>query len=261
MDLMRARVALRERPLLDVLDLAFRFCAAHTGVYAKVSCAVVLPALALSWVAARAAGWWAGWTTVVVLSAFAGAPFVALASRLVFADDVRACEAVVLALRAVPRLVGARAVQMLALAASALLSGLPWLWAGTTMLFVVEVSVLEQASVGASLGRAHRIASAHFGTALLAMILLGLAPLAAAMLFDVAGRELLQGLLEVKAPQSMFVDGGSSLALLGWWMALPLAATARFFVYLDIRTRAEGWDIQTRFAAIAARAESAGASP
>ena len=35
MDLMRARVALRERPLLDVLDLAVRFCAAHAGAYAK----------------------------------------------------------------------------------------------------------------------------------------------------------------------------------------------------------------------------------
>jgi hypothetical protein len=260
MDLMRARVALRERPLLDVLDLAFRFCAAHLGAYSKVSCAVVVPGFLFSWAVARAGGWWMAWTTVVVLSSFAGAPFVALASRLVFADDVRAREALALALRAVPRLAGARFVQLLALAASTLLSGLPWLWAGTAMLFVVEVSVLEQAGVGASLGRAQRIANAQFSTALLAMILLGLAPLATAMLFDVAGRELLQGLLEVKAPRSMFADGGSALALLGWWLALPLAATARFFVYLDIRTRAEGWDIQTRFAAIATRAESAGAA-
>ena len=51
----------------------------------------------------------------------------------------------------------------------------------------------------------------------------------------------------------MFREGGSWLALAGWWSALPLLATARFFVYLDIRTRSEGWDIQTRFAAIAAR--------
>ena len=35
MDLMRARVALRERALLDVLDLAIRFCAAHAGPYAE----------------------------------------------------------------------------------------------------------------------------------------------------------------------------------------------------------------------------------
>lgn len=59
----------------------------------------------------------------------------------------------------------------------------------------------------------------------------------------------------------MFVDGGSALALLGWWLSVPFVATARFFVYLDIRTRSEGWDIQTRFAGIAARAAAAGATP
>ncbi len=260
MDLMRARVALRERPLLDVLDLAIRFCAAHVRDYAKLSCVVVVPALALSWVAARAFGWWLAWTTTVVLTAFAGAPFVALASRLVFADEVRVRDALSQALRAVPRLAAARMLQLVGLAISLLLSGLPWLWVGSSTLFVAEVSVLENAGVGASLGRAQRIANTNFGIALLAMVLLGLAPLAAAMLFDAAGRELLEGTLEVKAPTSMFVDGGSVLALLGWWSSLPFVTTARFFVYLDIRTRSEGWDIQTRFAGIAARAIAAGAT-
>jgi hypothetical protein len=35
---------------------------------------------------------------------------------------------------------------------------------------------------------------------------------------------------------------------------IPYVATARFLAYLDLRTRSEGWDIQTRFAAIALRA-------
>jgi hypothetical protein len=258
MDLMRARVALRERPLLDVLDLALRFCAAHWTAYAKVSCAVITPAFALSWAVARAGGWWLGWLSVVVMTAFAGAPFVALASRLVFADEVTVRESLGIALRATPRLAGVRFIQLLGLGASLLLLGLPWLWAGTSLLFVVEVIVLEQTSVGASLGRAQRIANAHFGTALLTMVLLALAPAGVAALTDVAGRELLQEMLEVRSPRSMFADGGSSLALLGWWLSLPVLATARFFVYLDIRTRTEGWDIQTRFAAIATRAAAAG---
>ena len=76
------------------------------------------------------------------------------------------------------------------------------------------------------------------------------------MLADVAGREILKSVLEMKPPPSMFREGGSWLALLGWWATLPLLQTARFFVYLDVRTRTEGWDIQTRFAAIAARAEA-----
>jgi hypothetical protein len=257
MDLMRARVALRERPLLDVLDLAVRFCAARAADYARVSCAVVVPAFALSWAAARAGGWWLGWSAVVVMTSFASAPFVALASRLVFADEVTVREALAIALRTVPRLAGVRLLQLLAFGASLLLLGLPWLWAGTSMMFVLEVIVLEQAGVVASLGRAQRIANAHFGTALVAMVLLSLAPAGAAVLADVAGRELLQ-MLEVRSPPSMFTAGGSTLALLGWWLSLPLVATARFFVYLDIRTRTEGWDIQTRFAAIATRVTAAG---
>ena len=39
-----------------------------------------------------------------------------------------------------------------------------------------------------------------------------------------------------------------------------MRATTRFFVYLDVRTRAEGWDIQTRFAALARRDAEAGAT-
>jgi hypothetical protein len=253
MDLMRTRVALRERALLDVLDLAIRFCAAHAGAYARLSLAVLLPAFVASFALARAGGWWLGWAAVLTITAFVDVPFVALASRLVFADEVRIRAALSVALRATPRLLGVRVVQLLALAGSVLLSGLPWLWVGTIQLFVVEVILLEQAKVVAALGRAQRIANAHFGAALMATILLLAAPWASAALTDLAGRELLQAVLEVKPPPSMFAEGGSWLALLGWWAALPLLATARFFVYLDVRTRTEGWDIQTRFAAIAAR--------
>jgi hypothetical protein len=255
MDLMRARVALRERPLLDVLDLAVRFCAAHARAYAKMALAVIVPAFGASWAAGRLVGWWMGWTVAVVLSAFAGAPFIALASRLVFAESVGTREALRVALRALPGLVAVRLLQLMALAASLFALGLPWFWLGTILLFVVEVAVLEQTGVGAVLGRTQRIAHANFMSAAFTMILGASAPIGAAMLADVAGREVLASVLEIKPPPSMFHEGGSWLALLGWWATLPLLETARFFVYLDIRTRTEGWDIQTRFAAISAREE------
>jgi hypothetical protein len=256
MDLMRARVALRERPLLDILDLAVRFCTAHAGAYARLSLAVLVPAFAVSFAAGRFGGWWLGWSVTVVLTAFAGAPFVVLASRLVFADAVRTREALGGGLRALPGLIGIRLLQAMALGASLLMAGLPWLWLGTILVFVVEVHVLEQGGAGGALGRSQRIANAHFSHAVLAMLLLAIAPPCAAMLADVAGREVLTSVLEIKPPPSMFREGGSWLALAGWWATLPLLQTARFFVYLDIRTRTEGWDIQTRFAAIAARAEA-----
>ena len=123
---MRARVALRERALLDVLDLAVRFCAAHARPYGKLALAVLAPAWVASWVIAQAGGWWLGWTAVLALSAFADAPFVALASRLVFEDDVRVADVLGASLRAAPRLAIARAAQAMALIASALVFGLPW---------------------------------------------------------------------------------------------------------------------------------------
>ncbi len=255
MNLIRSRVALRERALLDVLDLALLFCATHARAYARLSSIVLVPAFAMSCVAAWAGGWWLGWATTVVLTAFAGAPFVALASRLVFADDASVGEAIGVALHELPGLAAVRALQAVWLGLSLFLLGLPWLWMGTILLFVVEVLLLErQGGVGAALGRAHRIARARFGPALAAMLLFAAAPIAAAIVVDIAGRELLGGLLQIAPPPSMFHEGGSWLALAGWWATVPLMSTARFLLYLDIRTRSEGWDIQTRFAAIAARA-------
>ncbi len=199
----RARVALRERPLIDVVDLAIRFCASH-------------------------------------------------ASRLVFSDDARARDALRASRRALPGIALARTVQLLALLACSLLGGLPWLWAGPRLFFVIEVLVLERPGAVASLARAARLAKARFGEALSALLLFLLARLACAIFADLAGREVLVELLEVRPPPSAFVAGGSWLALAGWWSAVPLVASARFLVYLDVRTRTEGWDIQTRFAAIAA---------
>jgi hypothetical protein len=257
MDLMRARVMLRERSLLDVFDLAVRFCVVHARDYAKMSLAVLVPGFLVSLGAAHLGGYALAWPISIAVSTFATAPFVALASRLVFADSVGTREALGLSLRAIPTLIVVRLLQLLILSASMLMALLPWIWLGSILLFVVEVVVLEQASIGTSFGRAQRIASSHMGTATVAMLLLLVAPAAAALLADAAGREVLQTVLEIKAPPSMWHAGGNWLALAGFWGTLPLLTTARFFVYLDIRTRTEGWDIQTRFAGIAAREEGA----
>ena len=268
MDLMRARVALRERPLLDVLDLAIRFCAAHARrLREAVAGRRSSPrfAVSLGGGATSAAGGSAGrrrWSS----PSFAGAPFVALASRLVFADAVRHARGA--RHRAARRSRGSSAsasCSSLALGASAASSlGLPWFWLGHAS---CSSSSRSSSSSRRGVGAHARARAAprqrplrRRGPARCSCC--SWRPIGAAMLADVAGREILQGLLEVKPPPSMFHAGGSWLALAGWWaVAAAAGQTARFFVYLDIRTRTEGWDIQTRFAAIAARAEaeSAGA--
>jgi hypothetical protein len=260
MDLVRARIALRERPLLDVLDLAVRFWVANVGAYTRLSLVTIVPAFAASWAAARAGGWLIGWAVAVALAALADAPFVALASRLVFEDEARVRDVLSATARVMPRLAAARCAQGLALALSAVFLGLPWIWLGSVLLFVPEVIVLERAPLTAAWRRASGVASARLGVATAAMLLLSGLVVGGALLADVAGRELLDSVLEIRPPPSIFQDGGSVLALFGFWCVVPMRATTRFFVYLDVRTRAEGWDIQTRFAALARRDAEAGAA-
>jgi hypothetical protein len=252
-DLIRARVALRERPLIDVVDLSVRFCVANAGPYAKLSFAAIAPAFAVSWTAAKLGGWALGWLVALALAGVVEAPFVVLASRLVFSGEARLRDAARVAAQAVPRLLVARLAQGIAFLVSLLLAGLPWLWLGPLFLFVPEVVLLERSSLGASWGRVPRLAHAQLGVATATVLLFAALTAGGVFLADAAGREVLEGLLQIRPPPPLTRDGGSILALLGFWAVLPIRATTRFFVYLDVRTRTEGWDIQTRFAALAAR--------
>jgi hypothetical protein len=259
-DLMQARVAFRERSLLDVVDLAVRFLAANAKPYALLAASTIVPAFAVCWGVARAAGWIFGWIAALVLASLVDASFVELASKLVFSQRASVRDAIRTTAALLPRLLLVRALQGVGLAFSLVLGGVPWLWLGSIFLFLPEVVVLERSKVAAACGRAPGLAMVRLGAVTAAVILLSVLPVGAALVADVAGREILETLLEIRPPKSMFTEGGSALALLGFWLALPLRATARFFVYLDVRTRIEGWDIQTRFAALAARAAAATAA-
>jgi hypothetical protein len=253
MNVLAARVTLRDRTLLDVFDLALRFVAAHGGAYAKTSACVSVPAFTVSWLAAREWGWGWGWTIAVCLASLAQAPFVALASRLVFEDEVPTRSALGAALRALPRLVGARVLEAIGVSAGALFFFFPAVWIATLFCFSTEVIVLEGASVTTALSRGQRLGSGWFGDVFLAMLLSWLFYALAIWLGDLGGRAVLEELLQIRLPSGEDAPG-PPLGLFGFWLAVPVLTTARFFVYLNLRTRREGWDIQTRFAAIAARA-------
>ena len=254
MNLHHARVALRERSLVDVLDLAIRFCVTHAGAYARMSLVMIAPAFATTWSVAQAHGWWVAWPLAVLLASLIDGCFVALASRLVF-GHARVRDALRATATVLHHLVAVRLVQGIALLASLSLLGMPWLWLGAVLLFMPEVVVLERATLLEVWVRSFVVAHSGLGIAASARFLLSGLVGASVLFADMAGREL-QGILEIRPDPSILEKGGSTLALLGFWAVLPLVATTRFFVYLDVRTRAEGWDIQTRFAALVARTDS-----
>jgi hypothetical protein len=254
-DLSRARVVLRQRSTLDVLDLTLRFVVANAGAYAKMTAIAIVPAGLISWWLAATWGWAWGWTNTVLLALLMEAPFTVLASRLVFESDVRLTDVLLTSLRALPRLFVLRLVQIFVVGVGVMLFIVPGLWLAIVLMFVVEAAILERASITAAISRSRRLATHRSGEAISVGALLLLLHAGATYLGDDVGRFAIGSLFQFREPEPLWTAGGSPLALLGFWLFLPYAATARFFAYLDLRTRSEGWDIQTQFAAIALRAE------
>lgn len=252
---MRARVAFRDRVFIDVLDLAMRFITVHARLYARVALVVLVPAVAITYAVASLAGWVAGWVVAFVLAFAAQVPFTVLASRVVFQEQVRAREVLRGALGDLPRILVMRVLWTGAIALSGLLLIAPAGWVATVFGFTSEVMLLERAPIGQAFMRSNRVASSSLPDAMLGLLLGVSVPLIGLLLAEVGGRQLISDLFQFRPPASAFTEGGSFLALLGWFSVVPYVATARFFVYLNVRTRVEGWDVQTRFAALASRTE------
>jgi hypothetical protein len=254
MDLTRTRVVLRERAVVDVLDLALRFTVRHGRPYARLGLLVLPPFVAASIAIARTAGPATAWALSLFVATLAGAPFTALASRLVFEDEVRIARSAREAFRAAPQLLALRVVEVLAGGLGLAFFTVPGLWFLALTLFDVEATLLERASLRRAIERSASIARRGSGEALVTLVLLFLLHVLVTLATDGGGRAIISALLEAHAPLALWDRGWSVLSLVGFWLFVPYAATARFFVYLDMRTRTEGWDIQTRFVAIATRA-------
>ncbi len=252
-DLLHARVAFRDRPLSDVLDLALRFLVVHGRAYGLVALGTIVPMLALSLVAGLLIGWRTAWVVAIPLALVAEIPFTVLASRLVFEERVSARDVLVTGLREAPRVFFVRVLSAVLFVMGLAMLIVPGFWLATIFLFQSEVLLLERASIGQAFGRAQRVASSATSDVFVGVLSLALVLVVGVLLADIAGRAVIGELLQFRPPRPLTSAGGGVLAIAGLFALLPYLATARFFLYLNVRTRAEGWDIQTRFAAIAAR--------
>lgn len=257
MDLREVRVVLRERRLLDVLDLAVRFLVSHALAYATLTAIVLVPCGVLTLVVAINSGWVLGWLTAIAIATLAEIPFTILGSRLVFMADAPLESVLGASLRKAPRLLFARLVRWTAIVAGASALVIPGVWIAASTFFLPEVVLLEEATVGAAFSRSQRVVSGRFGDALMTMLLVDGLHALAVWVGDKALSSLLNDLLQITPPPPLGEPGGGVLALVAFFLVVPFAATARLFAYLDLRTRTEGWDVQVRFAALAARREQA----
>lgn len=256
LDLLRSRIVLRDRSVGEVLDLSLRFVVVHARAYAVIALCSLLPALLLALVAGALLGWPLAWLVSLPLAVVAQGPFTILASRLVFESKVDALEVLRTTAAATPRFLVGRALVTLFVGVGTLFFIVPGLYIAPMFRFSGEAALLEHAGVLASIARAQKLAAAAMsdlatGTAALALVFV-----ASIVLGDVAGRTIIGEVLQFKPPRSLFTEYGSTLATVGMFAAIPYIATARFLLYLNVRTRTEGWDIQTLFVRIAARIET-----
>ncbi len=245
-----SRLVLRDRTVVEVLDLAVRFVSAHARHYAVVSAIVLLPLLAVTELASAFVGEAAAWFTALGLGLLAQVPFTLLASRLVFERDVSAKRVLRDAFGASGRILGARIIQSVLVVLAGFVGVLPALWPMSALFFVPEVVVLERSGPVAASSRANEIGSHQRGELILAVVLVTVLEVVVIALAELTGRLVLVDLLQI--PRAI-EWAGHPFALIGFWLFVPYLASARFLLYLNARTREEGWDVQTRFTALAAR--------
>lgn len=259
MNVLSTRVALRERTLSEVFDLAFRFVITRGGrKYLQLWWLSCAPPLALCWwLRYVGADWLWVWLAAAVGFVLAQIPFTLAASRLLLEDSL-ALRAVVRAwLLKIPSQLWAHAVGALVIGGSAaLIAPLPFL--ATRALFFPEITLLEGAGVLRAFERGGRMARARFAETLQSAVLL-LAVWAFFVLgAEVTGHALVEDLLSLPPPRDSLQSGGSWFALFGFFLAVPVVATARFLAYIDGRTRREAWDVQLRFTELASEPRGIG---
>ena len=259
MNLNAARVELRVRSATDVLDLAAPLALRSWRVFAPLAAAVLLPAFAACLVVHYRFAWrWpAVWVLAVVLGAFTQVPFTLACGELLFAAprDVRVRPLLRRSLSRLPAFLVSYLLTRLAHVAGLMVLVLP-LFTASWFFVVPEVLLLEKATPFGALGRSMRAVRGRGGAAFGVTVALLLLAVAGVVAGEVLGSSIVGTVLQLGEPFGrLWQQGGTVYALAGFFLTVPLIASARFLAYTDLRTRKEGWDIQLRFMAIAAEAE------
>ena len=250
MNLTEARIVLRPRGLLESIDLTFRFIwTLGRRLYTHLWLVLMLPACALLCIAALVAEWppWLVWFLAWALGGLLQGAFSLGASRLLFAENVTRKETLEAFRSKLPSYIGARLLSWLYV--------VPFLLSRTV--FVPEVVYLEGAGSREALARSARAVAWQSGTAMEARFVLAISAVAFVCVFEMLGQAFVGTLLQLGQPVgALFSDDWiSGYALFGYFASIPFTATARFLLYINLRTVTDGWDVQVRFLALAAAAK------
>jgi len=261
MNLQAAAVVLRPRTLSEVFDLACMFGAGSAArTYAALGLWVLVPPYLACLALRHVAGldWVWVWLVAVGLGVIAQGPFTIGVGRMLFSERPTALQAIGLYWRAHV----AHTQALLRYAALLVLVGWTGVmipWAAATMLYVHEASLLEGQKGAALSRRCAALVRGRMPSALLVVLLLTLSRAGAVVLTELLCQALVDDILQLGQPfGTLWSEGGTPFALFGFFLSVPYVATARFLQYVDTRTRADGWDVQLKLMAVAARQQEGG---
>ena len=240
------QVALRPRGPLEAFDLGFRFARERHGPLGKLLLLTLLP-LWLPTIPAclLAQGNPALLLFPLVAGPFLQAPFTVLSGRLLFASHYPFFSVIKDVFTQLPALLTAWAMGALGWAVASISCFTFAIPVQGALLYHTETALLERVGPQRGLRRTLRLAGGNFGIALAGALsrwlLLAFFGLAA----EALGQSLVGFVFQLGQPfGSLWTGQVTPYLLAGLLFAQIVHAIYRLFLYLDVRTRVEGWDLQ-----------------
>ncbi|MCB9557121.1 MAG: hypothetical protein H6707_13520 [Deltaproteobacteria bacterium] len=251
------QVEIRPRSAGQILAIVARMLQRRPGSMLSVWLLCALPLLSIAlglllW--ARWNPWWV-WLVVLLIGPVFMPAAISTCGMLVFLPRVRLVDALVNTLRRTPQFLALFFVGRLLALVGLVALVVPGLYLWRNQWFVGPIVMLERSGLAASMRRARRFAGGFhdrvFGhaagvAAVLAYTTLALATINHSLIAYVFGSSI-----EVVGALTEYYHYRHLLSLIGFCLALPLATFCWFFVYLDVRIRKEGWDLEIAFRRLA----------
>lgn len=242
----QCRVVLRPRSALEVFDLTVIFIRVNARLFLRLGAFVVLPpALAfvpLCWVLE---GIPVLLFAPILLVPFIQAPFTLAGGTLLFQESVTVGEVARQTWRALGPLASRVMIGGIGVVMGVCTFGYGLLMLMPALLYLSETALLERVGVERTLKRALRLAGGNLLTAMAGAAAHVFLTVWLALVCEAAGEVLLATTLQLGQPfGSLYTGQVTPFLLFGMLAAQPLHAIYRLLLYVDVRTRIEGWDLQ-----------------
>lgn len=247
------RIVLRPRGVLEVFDLAVALLRTHARTFLRLwALLVVPPTIVIGAASAALEGEPALLLAPILLAPLLQAPGVLLGGRLLFADEVRVRDVLRELWARKWGWLGAWAVSGLAAAGGC--GVFSWVFLAPVT-FLPEATLLERSGLGRGLRRSTNLAVANPGIAVTSVLAWGALTVWGAVVGEATGQAVVAGILQLGEPFGQALDLRATPYLLWGMLAVqPVYGVYHVLLYVDARTRVEGWDLQVGLMAAAAEA-------